>query len=188
MKAIQTSLMLFSLLLTTQTWAQWQLAETSDINFTTVKKGMVVESHRFSGLTGSVSATGSAQINIPLVSVDTGIAIRDSRMQEMLFQVAQFPQAVITANVDVNTLLHSQGKAQQVELKLNLHGIEKTYTALLRVNKHSDSVVNISTVKSLVVNAADFGLTAGIERLRDVAGLPSITPSVAVNVNLVFSR
>ena len=43
-------------------------------------------------------------------------------------------------------------------------------------------------MQPIVINAADFELTAGIERLREVAGLQNIATQVPVTASLVFSR
>ena len=40
----------------------------------------------------------------------------------------------------------------------------------------------------LVIDVADFGYAAGIEKLREIAGLKSISTEVPVYVKLVFVR
>ena len=40
----------------------------------------------------------------------------------------------------------------------------------------------------MIVSAGDFGLGEGIEVLRDVAGLASISAAVPVTFNLVFTQ
>jgi len=38
------------------------------------------------------------------------------------------------------------------------------------------------------VNASQVGLLAGIEKLRELAGLPSISPAVPVTFSLIFEQ
>ena len=44
----------------------------------------------------------------------------------------------------------------------------------------------MSEGKACCLNAADFDIGAGIEKLMDVAKLPSISTAVPVSFNLVF--
>ncbi|AFP30059.1 hypothetical protein MRBBS_1121 [Marinobacter sp. BSs20148] len=44
----------------------------------------------------------------------------------------------------------------------------------------------MSTGQPLLVKAEDFGLAGGIEALREIAGLSSVTTAVPVTENLVF--
>ena len=50
------------------------------------------------------------------------------------------------------------------------------------------NTVNVTTVAPIVVNANGLELVAGIEALREVAGLPSISYSVPVTFSLTFRR
>jgi hypothetical protein len=50
------------------------------------------------------------------------------------------------------------------------------------------NTVSVTTVQPIVVNANALDLMAGIERLREVAGLPSIGYSVPVTFSLTFNR
>ncbi|MCY1188772.1 hypothetical protein D9M73_299220 [compost metagenome] len=53
-----------------------------------------------------------------------------------------------------------------------------------RLDEHRFQVVTLSP---LVVSAADFGLTAGVESLRKLAGLKNIGQSVPVGAVLIFA-
>ncbi|GAL17837.1 hypothetical protein JCM19235_6390 [Vibrio maritimus] len=50
-----------------------------------------------------------------------------------------------------------------------------------------DKVVIVST-DPMIIQAADFGLDVGIEKLREVAGLPSIAMSVPLTFVLVYNQ
>jgi len=73
-----------------------------------------------------------------------------------------------------------------VELSLNLHGQLKTLQAIVQIVGLSNGALGVSSVKPILLNAADFELGAGIEKLMDVAKLPSISTAVPVSFNLVF--
>ena len=45
-----------------------------------------------------------------------------------------------------------------------------------------------STSKPIIVTAASHGLVDGVEALREIAGLPSISRSVPVTFNVVFEE
>ena len=48
----------------------------------------------------ALGADGAARVEIDLASVNTGVEIRDERMREIFFQVADFPSATVTAQLD----------------------------------------------------------------------------------------
>lgn len=79
----------------------WVLdGDRSQVSFITVKAGQVAEVHHFAELSGSVSADGGATVEIDLASVETNVDIRNERMRDILFQVAEFPQAEVSATLD----------------------------------------------------------------------------------------
>ena len=54
----------------------------------------------------------------------------------------------------------------------------------LTVVREGDAVAKVAG--QLVIDVADFGYAPGIEKLREIAGLKSISTEVPVNVKLVF--
>jgi hypothetical protein len=172
--------------------AGWQLdAANSSVGFATVKNDVVGEGHAFGRLSGSIDAKGVAHLKIDLASVDTGIPIRDERMRDLLFEVARFPVAEISATVplaEIEPLPVGASILLPLELTLKLHGAETTLAASLRVRRLDAGHVLVTTVKPVVVSAAEVGLGEAIERLREIAGLQSISPAVPVSVVLAFRR
>ena len=76
------------------THADWQLvSEASELSFVSVKAAHLAEQHHFKTVTGTVSDDGEAHLIVDLASVHTGIDIRDQRMRDMFFKVAEFPTA-----------------------------------------------------------------------------------------------
>lgn len=170
--------------------AQYQLDEgESSLYFVSIKKNKIGEVHSFSQLAGSINDKGFASIRVNLASVKTHIEIRDERMKTMLFETDRFPEAVVTTQiVGIQNGLVAMGErvVKTVELSLNLHGQLKTLQAIVQIVGLSNGALGVSSVKPILLNAADFELGAGIEKLMDVAKLPSISTAVPVSFNLVF--
>lgn len=170
--------------------AQYQLDEgESSLYFVSIKKNKIGEVHSFSQLAGSINDKGFASIRVNLASVKTHIEIRDERMKSMLFETDRFPEAVVTTQiVGIQNGLVAMGErvVKTVELSLNLHGQLKTLLAIVQIVGLSNGALGVSSVKPILLNAADFELGAGIEKLMDVAKLPSISTAVPVSFNLVF--
>ena len=170
--------------------ADWQLLnDQSQLSFVSVKKSAVVEVHRFKALEGSVSESGKAQVSIDLTSVDTNIGIRDQRMQEMLFETSLHPLATVSANIDglvLKNLKTGQSSAMDVSFTVSLHGQTQTITTPVEVIALQGGLIRVSTLQPIVIKAADFKLIEGINRLKEIAGLPSITTAVPVIAQLTF--
>ena len=163
--------------------------EASHLSFVTVKAGDLAEAHRFRTLTGKVSINGTAEISIDLASVDTLIPIRDERMREHLFQTVRFPQAIVSLKFDpdeVESIAEgASGTVQLVgELAMMSQRIPVRADALVvRLTPRRVLVVSRTPV---VVNAASLSLVGGIEKLRELASLPSISKAVSISFALLF--
>ena len=170
--------------------ATWQLVnESSQLNFISTKASHIAETHTFGLLSGSIADTGEAQLNVDLASVATGIDIRNERMRTMLFNVLTFPQAEITTDLDLGEFTSLTGPVvKTISAKLSLVGQSTQVQGDVLVVPVNDNTVNVTTVAPIVVNANGLELVAGIEALREVAGLPSISYSVPVTFSLTFRR
>ena len=170
--------------------ATWQLVnESSQLNFISTKASHIAETHTFGLLSGSIADTGEAQLNVDLASVATGIDIRNERMRTMLFNVLTFPQAEITTDLDLGEFTSLTGPVvKTVSAKLSLVGQSTQVHGDVLVVPVNDNTVNVTTVAPIVVNANGLEMVAGIEALREVAGLPSISYSVPVTFSLTFRR
>ena len=170
----------------------WTLdAAASQLNFVSIKSGDIAEVHHFSGLSGSVSEDGTAELVIDLASVETGIVIRNERMVEHLFETATYPTARLTAQIDL-AALYDMAPGDQTELELDgvldLHGVQVPVYAEVLVSDLNGSRVIVTTQGPVMIHAEDFNLQGGLDILQDLAGLPSITPAVPVTATLVFER
>ena len=170
--------------------ATWQLVnESSQLNFISTKASHIAETHTFGLLSGSIADTGQAQLNVDLASVATGIDIRNERMRTMLFNVLTFPQAEITTDLDLGEFTSLTGPVvKTISAKLSLIGQSTQVHGDVLVVPVNGNTVNVTTVAPIVVNANRLEMVAGIEALREVAGLPSISYSVPVNFSLTFRR
>ena len=169
--------------------AQWTLSnEASTLSFVTVKADHVAEVHTFDELSGAIGEDGSVSIEIALASVNTLVPIRNERMQSMLFETDLFPRATITSQINSDGLAKmALGSSEEIGLDftLELHNQSQTYNATVLVSRQEAGLI-ATTLKPIVVNAESFDLVAGVEALREVAGLPSISRAVPVSFTVVF--
>ena len=172
--------------------ADWNVDNSaSRVSFVTTKAGQVAEVHRFHELAGSIGRDGAISITIDLASVDTLIPVRDERMREMLFETAQFPEAVLTGQLDmaaVDALSAGDTAELAVEAALQMRGQTLPITFSMLAAKLSDERLVVSSLQPVIVNAGQVGLAAGVEALREVAGLDAISPAVPVSVVLTFDE
>lgn len=170
----------------------WTLAPAeSRVAFASVKADRVGEAHYFRELSGAVTADGAFTLEIPLASVETNIEIRNERMRDMLFEVAQFPSAKLSGSVDLATLSGlavGERTSASIPAELELHGVKTALDVPVFITRISENRVAVETSQPVLIEAGAFGLDAGLERLRTVANLPSISPVAPVTASLVFER
>jgi polyisoprenoid-binding protein YceI len=185
-------LLISSLSFTANAQAQWQLvSESSQLHFISTKATHIAESHTFTKLQGNVSDAGQATLTIDLASVETMIPIRNERMGTMLFEIAAFPIAKFTAQIDLeafNKLNVGAMKDMALDGQLSLRSSTLQLKANLRVIKLDGNRVEVQTLKPIILNANSLSIIEGIEKLRNIAGLPSISHSVPVTFSLVFQQ
>ena len=171
--------------------AQWTLNNAhSKLSFVTIKAGNIGETHHFKKLSGIVTSQGALTVDIHLGSVETLIPIRNERMQQLLFDIANFPTASITAALDAQALADlAVGSATQLTISGSLQLKETTQPISVEVlaARLNDNTLLVSTTAPILVNAATVGLTDGVEALREIAGLPSISHVVPVSFVLTFN-
>lgn len=173
--------------------ADWTLnSDSSRLNFSFIKKEHIAESGGFGQLSGTVNAAGEASVAIGLSTVNTLVEVRDQRMQELLFETKTYPLATFSAHLEPDLLhqaLAGESGSQQVLTlngKLELHGVSKPLNAEVIVTKTAPSRVNVDSARPVVVNAADYGLVGGLDKLQAIAGLSHIAHAVPVSFHLVF--
>ena len=181
---------LFAILVAMPVQASWTLnSDGSTLSFISTKAVNVAEVHKFATLAGGVDDTGNVSVSITLGSVDTGIELRDDRMKEMLFETDTYASATMTAQVDMamlGELDDGDSKSMVVEGELALHGATIPLTFEVVVARMGEGGLLVMSQKPVVVNAPLFNLADGVEQLREVAGLPSISAAVPVSFVLAF--
>jgi len=169
--------------------AEWTLdGAHSSLGFVSIKNGLVVESHDFKNLSGSIEASGDAELVIDLNSVDTLIPIRNERIRAMLFNTEKYREAVVRIPLDMEkymALKIGSSTSETIEGTLNLHGITGEVMASVTVTRGQNHVV-VSSLKPMILNAALWELVPAIEALRAIASLTSITPAVPVSFSLKY--
>ncbi|WP_095499534.1 YceI family protein [Paraferrimonas haliotis] len=165
--------------------ASWSIDNTtSRVNFISIKANTIAENHHFKQISGGLSADGQFSVDIDIASVDTLIEIRNQRMIDMLFEAAKFPKATLTAKVDMDALAAigvGQQASMRLESSLELHGQSQTMPVQVRVARLADKQLLVTSEQPLLLNADAYNMSAGVEKLREVAGLPSISPAVPVS-------
>jgi polyisoprenoid-binding protein YceI len=178
-------------LLTSQTaLAQWSLDnDLSSLSFVTTKAEHVAEVHTFEQISGTLSGAGDLSIAVELISVNTMIPIRNERMQAMLFETDIFPEAAITGKIDMaqlTTMMPGDSKAMAIEFDLSIRSVSKPYVADVQVTRTASGLI-ATTRKPIIVTADSHDLVTGVDALREVAGLPSISRAVPVTFSVVFN-
>jgi len=183
---------IISALLSAGVQAEWALdLGESSLYYVTSKASAVSEVNSFGTLSGGIAADGAATLVIDLASVNTAVEIRDQRMRDIVFQVAEHPTASVSLNVDAAALEAMPVGSLAVgtyTAQLSLHGMSQDIPADLRIVKLEDGDVQVQLARPLIIAAASFGLAAGVEELRNLAGLPSINPNVVVDFSLVYRK
>lgn len=171
--------------------ANWYLDnESSRLSFISSKNGDVSEVHRFLVLHGKVDRKGAAELQVEMDSVSSGIPLRDERMRKELFNVEAFPDATISARLDlrpINDLANGAQLELRLPLNVTLHGKTHSYNAQLLATRLDERRFQVVTLEPLVLRAEHFDLAPGLEVLRKAAGLKSINLSVPVGAVLIFT-
>ena len=170
----------------------WTLSPTdSRVSFVSVKQGTAGEVHHFTEAEGAVSDQGTVSLSIDTASVETGIDVRDERMVDYLFQSAIFPTANLSMKVDMDELSEMEaGETRQISVtgSLSLVGQSGDIEAELLVSRLAEDKVLVATLQPVVIQAEAFDLVAGIDTLRELAELSSISAAVPVSALLVFVK
>ena len=168
----------------------WQLNNpASELRFVTTKNTNFAEVQQFKRMTGQLSANGTIKLVIDLASVETQVPLRNERMQAMLFEVARFPSAAFEGQADMGPIGNlAVGASVDVDVagQLSIRGQSKPANASLRVVKLRGDQLLVTTRAPILVSADQFDLTAGVEKLREIMGLPNIVGTVPVSFALVF--
>lgn len=170
--------------------AAWSLsAADSYLNFATTKNTHNLEVHNFTGIGGDISASGVATLTIDLGTVNTGVALRDQRMRDLLFETATYPTATVTVTIPtglLSGLAVGQTTQSDITASLNLHGVTANIATKVSVQKLTATRIVVQSLPPVLVKADTYNLAGGVEALRAAVGIASINASVPVDFALVY--
>ena len=170
--------------------ADWGVAAGSTVSYVSIKNNAIAENNAFTGVTGSITDDGNIAIEIDLASVETRVDIRNQRMRELFFEVANHPVALITGQLSAPDMAQLDASApleRSLPLTLSLHGSEAAIEAKLRAIAVGGELF-VTTLEPILVSTGDYGLAAGVAALQEIAGLNAIASTIPVTVNLHFVR
>ena len=166
----------------------WTLdAENSKISFGSVKNHYNGESHSFADISGSVSPSGDAVVEIVLASVQTNVDKRNERMIKHVFTGG--PTASLSAQIDMDAMasLPIGGMTNMtVEGDLTLLGEPMPLDVSMFAVRVAEDKVVVMSDDLIYLATDDAGLDTGIDTLVELAGLDDITRAVPATLRLVF--
>src|SRR5690606_30419363 len=131
-------------------WADWQVeSDYSRVSFVSVKRGSSADIMRFTNITGMVDPQGQVRVVMPYADFDSGLALRDERMRELLFKADRFPQAELSAAVDLaqwEGMEVGESAKETVDFQLNLHGHEQRLKADVLVSRLAEKRIQVATL------------------------------------------
>ncbi|WOG26629.1 YceI family protein [Endozoicomonas sp. 8E] len=170
--------------------AQYELnRDISRVSFATVKLEYVIEPASISSLTGSINETGLLTLDIPISGIDTGIGIRNERLNKLFFQSDLFPSAKVSAQISKSLLaLGTVVKQLTVPAKVTLYGQTQELEFPVNVVKCGD-LLSVASTEPVIIRASQFGVPAkNLTELAKTVGQIPISETVPVNFSLVFSK
>ncbi|MGS0680106.1 YceI family protein [Shewanella sp. 125m-7] len=191
MKSIITGLLLLPLSFCASA-ATWDVDNnSSNVNFISIKKGDIAEVHHFKSISGTLNNKGLFNFSISLASVATNVDIRDERMDSLLFEVDKYPKLTLSAKIDpklVQDMPVGSVKEAVIDAEVDLHGKKQNMSFTVSIAKLSESHLLVASVMPVIVNADSFGLSAGVEKLREIAGLSAVSKAVPVSFILNLTQ
>ena len=187
---VQAATLLITLVAMGSAQAGWDVTASSRVGFVSIKNNSIGENNVFEQVTGSISDAGHVALSIDLTSVETGVGIRNERLQRMLFEVGKFPTAMVQATLSasqLDALKAGDNVSETVKVTVSLHGMSVDKLAPLTVGVSEDGL-RVTSTQPIVVTAKDFGLESGVAALQAIAGLNAISQSIPITVDLSLRK
>ena len=187
---VQAATLLITLVATGSAQAGWDVTASSRVGFVSIKNNSIGENNVFEQVTGSISDAGHVALSIDLTSVETGVGIRNERLQRMLFEVGKFPTAMVQATLSasqLDALKAGDNVSETIKVTVSLHGMSVDKLAPLSVVVSEDGL-RVTSTQPIVVTAKDFGLESGVAALQAIAGLNAISQSIPITVDLSLRK
>lgn len=174
------------------TLADWTLDPArSELSFVATKNAHVADNHYFHDLRGFITDKGKARLTVKTASVETNIDIRDKRMRSILFNVDAYPEASIRLMIRSSLAKPKPAgtsKTTDISGMLEMVGVKQLVSSRVTIYHMADGSMVVDSTEPVLVDTEDFGLLPAINKLRDMAGLNSISIKVPVSFRLVFTR
>lgn len=177
----------------------WQLAgNQSSLHYISMKKDHTAEINTFlaesgepAALNGSINDVGDAILSIDLNDVSTGVTIRNDRLRSLLFRTDLLPTAYFKAHIDLASVVQmAAGEIRQQALsgEFILHAVRQTINTQVLITKLDENTITVASLQPILIDSKRFDLAAGVEALRLVANLSSISEMVPVYFHLRYQR
>lgn len=169
----------------------WTMDPTASVlRFQSTKNETTVESSTFATYTGTIDNSGLATIRVLMDSVNTNIDLRNVRMRFLLFETFQYPEAVVTMQIDpalIADLAEVRRKAITAPYTIELHGVRAEREAEITVTLLNDDQVAVSSAAPIVLVMSDFTLDVGVTKLEEAAKV-DVLPLTSVTFDFIFER
>lgn len=196
-KWIATLIASSAFLFSTNSSADWAVDNSlSSLYFLSVKAAKpgavgITETLHFDLINGQLTKDGTINLELPLSKINTGIDIRNERMQNILFKAEHFPQIDFKGKIEIEPI-KNLSDGQFVDLPftgtLRISGQSKTIEATVRLQSLDKNRIRASTLAPVIINTDDFALTEGVDALREIAGLSSIATTIPVTFDFVLNE
>ena len=150
----------------------------------TTKNNNITEVSDFKVFQASIDKDNKFSAVIDLKSLESYIPIRNERIQTHLFESEIFPKAEIHAQLSPENL---NDGVHQIEFDVDLHGASTILNAEFMVQTNGNSKT-VTLHKPFVVNADYFGMKQGVDTLKIMANLNSISYTVPMHIILTFEK
>lgn len=182
-----------ALLLTSMpSWADWQFVpEHSAVYAVSTKAQDIAEVHQFSIAKAKLTPQGQFSLVIELASVVSGVEHRNQLLQDVLFEVAKYPQAKLTAAVTEQWLVDlplAQVMLLSLPAELQLHGVRQALQLELNVVKLSNEQIWVTNAKPVMLNLNTFGFAKGLHKLAQLSSLESIGAMTPISFSLLLEK
>ncbi|CAH1523238.1 YceI-like domain protein [Vibrio owensii] len=159
----------------------------SSVSFATIKNQFVVEPATIDALKGTLNSEGQFDVSVDLNSIETGIPIRNTRLNEIFFESAKYAPVKVVGKVDWTALGEGSHKLK-VPAEVMLFGKTKSVEFPVVVLNAGDTVMVSSSVP-VIIGASDFGIpTENLTNLAATVGGIKISDRVPLTLNLTFKK
>jgi hypothetical protein len=158
--------------------------ELSSVSFTTIKKQYVIEPAVVEDIKGQYS-NNTFNISIDFNSVDTGVSIRNDRINQLFLKTNLYPLVKVQGNFDLESM---KGPITKTSIKadVDFYGRIKTYEIPVIIHK-TNEITTVNSYKPIIVKASDFGIPKeNLINLAATVGGLTISDTVPLNINLTF--